>query len=126
MHSTANPATPKQRRAWWTHSLRARLVALSLAPFVIAFPLIMAVVIAVGGSSFDRALASNALGKVEGVRTYLDQIKAGSLDTLKQHASSERLTRVLAAYTNTKTHDKELTDALAALAKLGIVARNGV
>jgi len=117
MHSTANPATPKQRRAWWTHSLRARLVALSLAPFVIAFPLIMAVVIAVGGSSFDRALASNALGKVEGVRTYLDQIKAGSLDTLKQHASSERLTRVLAAYTNTKTHDKELTDALAALAR---------
>ena len=123
MVNQRNPGKPsdlvKTRKwgTWWTHSLRARLVVLSLAPFAIAFPLIMAVVIAVGGSSFDRALASNALGKVEGVRTYLDQIKARSLDTIKQHATGERLTRVLAWHTSSTAPRNELADALAALAR---------
>jgi PAS domain S-box-containing protein len=104
-------------RAWWTHSLRTRLVTLSLAPLLIAFPLIMAALIAVGGSSFDRALASNALGKVEGVRTYLDQIKARSLDTIKQQAGSDRLTRALTGHTANIAPKTELADALAGLAR---------
>ena len=115
----AAPDRGKLKRwgAWRTHSLRARLVALSLAPLVIAFPLIMAVVVAIGGSSFDRALASNALGKVEGVRTYLEQIKARALETIKQHATSERLTRPLAAHMSAAAPRSELNDALAALAR---------
>ena len=117
MDTAGNRVTAKRWGTWWTHSLRARLVALSLAPFVIAFPLIMAVVIAIGGSSFDRVLGTNALGKVEGVRTYLDQIKVRALETSKQHATSERLTRPLAAHASAATPQRELTDALAALAR---------
>ena len=117
MDAAGNRGTSKRWGTWWTHSLRARLVALSLAPFVIAFPLIMAVVIAIGGSSFDRVLGTNALGKVEGVRTYLDQIKVRALETSKQHATSERLTRPLAAHASAATPQRELTDALAALAR---------
>ncbi len=117
MDTAGNRVTAKRWGTWWTHSLRVRLVALSLAPFVIAFPLIMAVVIAIGGSSFDRVLGTNALGKVEGVRTYLDQIKVRALETSKQHATSERLTRPLAAHASAATPQRELTDALAALAR---------
>ena len=111
--------SPKMKKwhAWWSHSLRTRLVALSLAPLLVAFPLIMGVVIAIGGSSFDRALASNALGKVEGVRTYLDQIKGRSLDSIKQQAGSERLLRLLAQHLSTPAPGRELNDALTALAR---------
>ena len=102
---------------WWTQSLRTRLVVLSLVPLVIAFPLIMGVMTIIGGSSFDRALASNALGKVEGVRTYLDQIKAHSLDTIKQHAGSERLLRLLAQQAANTAPGSELNKTLSSLAR---------
>ena len=117
MNSPNTPSRFHAWRTWWTHSLRTRLVTLSLAPLLLAFPLIMGVVIAIGGSSFDRSLALNALGKVEGVRTYLNQIKARSLDSIKQQVGSERLPRLLAHHLGSSPPNEDLGRALVALAR---------
>ena len=117
MNSPNTPSRFHAWRTWWTHSLRTRLVTLSLAPLLLAFPLIMGVVIAIGGSSFDRSLALNALGKVEGVRTYLNQIKARSLDSIKQQVGSERLPRLLAHHLGSSPPNADLGRALVALAR---------
>ena len=77
----------------------------------------MGVVIAIGGSSFDRSLALNALGKVEGVRTYLNQIKARSLDSIKQQVGSERVPRLLANHIGSSPPNEDLGRALVALAR---------
>jgi len=101
----------------WNASLRARLVTLSVAPLLVAFPMIIAVMVLVGGASFDRQLSVNVFGKVEGMRTYLDHVGARSIDYLKQQATSDRITTLLAAYFSTKTHGNELAEALKSIAQ---------
>ncbi|SDH60882.1 ATP-binding protein [Propionivibrio dicarboxylicus] len=96
----------------WNASLRARLVTLSVVPLLVAFPMIIAVMVIVGGASFDRQLTVNVFGKVEGMRTYLDHVGARSIDYLKQQATSDRITTLLAAHFATKSHRHELAETL--------------
>ncbi len=102
---------PRFRDAW-SASLRARLVTLSVTPLLIAFPMVIAVMVVVGGTSFDRLLTVNVFGKVEGVRTYLDHISARSVDYLKQQATSDRMTKLLASHFSTQKHGNELASVL--------------
>ena len=79
----------------WLGSLRFRLVALGLIPLLLAFPLIVAVLVVMGGASFDRQLAANAQGKVDGVRNYFDQISRQATEHLTQLVTDDRLPGLL-------------------------------
>ena len=103
---------PSRWRTLWSGSLRTRLVALGLAPLLLAFPLILAVLVVMGGKSFDRLLATNALGKVDGVHNYLDFISVHASDHIKQLVTSERVTDLLSRHVASKGQSKELSQVL--------------
>ena len=106
-------------RASWSSSLHTRLVAISLAPLLLAFPLILAVMVAMGGESFDRLLASNARGKVDGVRNYLERLAEQGAEHLKQLVASERLPNLLAQHIAANRSGKDLEQVLSAQARAG-------
>ena len=93
-------------------SLRHRLVALGLIPLLLAFPLIVAVLVIMGGASFDRQLAANAQGKVDGVRNYFDQISRQASEHLTQLVADERLPGLLERHVGAKGRSQDLGQAL--------------
>ena len=94
-------------RKLWSGSLHTRLVALSLTPVLLAFPLLIAIIVVFGGSSFARLLATNALDKVNGARNYFEQIGEQGLAHLR-HASSVDLQLLLAEQHAGKQQDTAL------------------
>ena len=103
----------------WAGSLRNRLLALSLAPLLLVFPLVLGVLVAMGGESFDRLLATNALGKVDGVRNYLEHISEQAGEHLKQLSTSESMTRLLTQHAAGTGNGKDLGQLLQAQADAG-------
>lgn len=103
-------------RAIWSSSLRVRLAVLSLAPLLLAFPLVLLVLVVMGGESFDRLLADNALSKVDSARNYLEQIREQAGEHLKQQSKSDRLLGLLAEHVAAKEQSKVLDDVLLARA----------
>ena len=106
-------------RERWAGSLRNRLLALSLAPLLLVFPLVLGVLVAMGGESFDRLLATNALGKVDGVRNYLEHISEQAGEHLKQLSTSESMTRLLTQHAAGTGNGKDLGQLLQAQADAG-------
>ena len=100
-----------------TGTLRRRLLALSLAPLLLAFPLILAVLVALSGHNLDRLLSDNALSKLDGFRFYLQQVRDGTDERLKLLAATEQLPDALARHLATGGRDKALGDLLATRAR---------
>ncbi len=84
------PRLTRWRRAW-DGSLRFRLLALGLVPLLIAFPIVIALVLWVGGESARSLLQSNLRSNLAGTRNYLDQLRADAGSRVGELVKSERL-----------------------------------
>lgn len=91
-------ATPQRRltllgrwRHSWQTSLRFRLLALGLMPVLLAFPIVMAVLVVVGGERANALLMSNLRSNLAGSHNYLDQLRLETGARISQLANSERL-----------------------------------
>lgn len=106
--------TPWQRwRSAWDHSLRFRLLTLGLLPLVMAFPIIIGVLVLVGGGGLDTMLQSNLRGNLAGANNYLDQLKNEAGVRVGQMVRSERLIQLLSH----QSDRAELNRVLATTAK---------
>ncbi|PHM21587.1 MAG: hypothetical protein CK604_04185 [Curvibacter sp. PD_MW3] len=108
----AVPLLTRWRRAW-DGSLRFRLLALGLMPLLVAFPIVIAVLMVVGGERTNSLLQSNLRGNLASSNNYLDQLKADARLRVTQLAKSERLTHLL----NTKSDHRELNQLLGTAAE---------
>lgn len=106
------PQLYQSLRSRWLGSLRFRLVALGLIPLLLAFPLIVAVLVVMGGASFDRLLAANVQGKVDGVRNYFEQISRQAAEHLTQLVTDDRLPSLLEQHTGMTGRSPALNQAL--------------
>lgn len=112
---SAEPALPLLRR-WrnaWDGSLRFRLLALGLMPLLMAFPIVIAVLVMVGGERANSLLLSNLRSNLAGSNNYLDQLKAEARVRVAQLAKSERLNHLL----GTTSSHRELNQLLATAAE---------
>jgi len=86
------------RQHRWRSSLRLKLVALGLAPLLIAFPLILATLLLVGDARFTDLLESSARGNLASARNYMDQVRAQTLRHVEEVVHVERIAHFLAAH----------------------------
>lgn len=92
----ARPARPFSPRLmkWvrlWGRSLRLRMLALGLMPLLLAFPIIVGVLVSLGGQRADSILMSKLQGNLVGASTYLDQIRRDLGVRVSEMVKSERL-----------------------------------
>ncbi|MEY2687661.1 MAG: hypothetical protein RL375_1859 [Pseudomonadota bacterium] len=97
--ATDPPTAP--RRGWlsarpWRRatSLRTRLLALGLAPLLLAFPIMVAVVV-LGGAQIDSLLMASLRGSLTGAGSYLDQFRAAAGVRVGQLVKAQRLAELL-------------------------------
>ncbi len=95
----------------WDHSLRFRLLALGLMPLLIAFPVVIAVLVIVGGEKADTLLFSNLRSSLAGSRNYLDQVRQDAAAQVDQLVKSERLAQLLHGRSNRRELDEALRTA---------------
>jgi PAS domain S-box-containing protein len=89
-------STPITRwRKSWRRSLRARLLVFALAPLLVAFPIVLSVLVTVGGARFDNLLKANAAAHLASARNYLDQTRILISNGVAQMAASDRLNDLL-------------------------------
>lgn len=112
---SAKPALPllTRWRSAWDGSLRFRLLALGLMPLLMAFPIVIAVLVMVGGERANSLLLSNLRSNLAGSNNYLDQLKAEARVRVAQLAKSERLNHLL----GTPSSPRELNQLLATAAE---------
>ncbi|WP_157826854.1 ATP-binding protein [Macromonas nakdongensis] len=75
----------------WTHSLRFRLLALGLMPLLVAFPVVIAVLVLVGGERTDALLTGTLRSHLAGSLNHLEQTKSEARVRLTQLVRSQRL-----------------------------------
>lgn len=85
---------PKLRQAW-RDSLHYRLVALGLMPMLIAFPLVIAILVLIGGQRADTLMASTLRGNLAAAGNYLSQIRTETGVRIGQLVKSERLAELV-------------------------------
>lgn len=98
-------------RRWqrlWNQSLRFRLLALGVAPLLVAFPIILLALATLGGEGTQALLLSNARSQLAGSVNYLDQLKADAGFRIAQIVKSERLMHLL----DSPAHSQELRQVL--------------
>ena len=95
----------------WNRSLRFRLLALGLMPLLIAFPVVIAVLVIVGGEKADTLLFSNLRSSLAGSRNYLDQVRQDAAARVDQLVKSERLAQLLHGRSNRRELDEALRTA---------------
>ena len=78
-------------RREWTHSLRFRFLALGLMPLLVAFPVVIAALVLVGGERSNSLLQANVRSNLAGAHNYLAQMKTQTSVRLAQLVRSERL-----------------------------------
>ena len=78
-------------------SLRRQLLRLAFAPLLVVFPIILGVLVLVGGSRFDARLESMGRSHLAAARSYLEQQRTQAQQHLEQLVLSERLPGLLAA-----------------------------
>jgi len=111
---TDHPATAAEHglftrwRQHWEHSLRFRLLAMGLMPLLVAFPLVLAVLFAVGGERANALVRSNLRSSLAGADNYLHQVRSNAGVRVAQLAKSERLLQRLSRGAD----PQELDDAL--------------
>ncbi|MBK1680283.1 ATP-binding protein [Rhodocyclus tenuis] len=88
-------------RQAWNSSLRFRLLSVGLAPLLIAFPVVIAVLVLVGGERANALLLSGAHGNLASAHNYLDQLKNDTGQRIFQLARSERLIYLLSRQADT-------------------------
>lgn len=84
-------------RRLWGQSLRFRLLTLGLMPLLIAFPIIVGVLVVVGGQRADALLVANLRSNLGGAGNYLEQVKADIGIRVSQMVRAERLTKLVIA-----------------------------
>ena len=82
----------------WRGSLRLRLVALGLAPLLVAFPIILGILMFFGGERFDTLLETNARSNLASAHNYMEQLRTQTLQHIEEIIRSESLPRLLAAH----------------------------
>ncbi len=75
----------------WAHSLRFRFLALGLMPLLVAFPVVIAALVLVGGERSNSLLQANVRSNLAGAHNYLEQMKTQTSVRLAQLVRSERL-----------------------------------
>ena len=78
------------RRAW-NVSLRFRLIVLGLMPVLLAFPLVIGVLVVVGGQRADALLSAQINGELSGARNFLEAAKADTQTRIGELVRSGRL-----------------------------------
>ena len=73
-------------------------MALGLAPLLVAFPLIMGVLVFIGGQRIDAMLADRARANLASAQNYLAHVRIQTLQHIEETAHSERLTQLLATH----------------------------
>ena len=89
---------PLFRPGRWRASLHLRLVALGLAPLLVAFPLILGILMYFGGERFDALLETNARSNLASAHNYMEQLRSQTQQTIEEVVRSESLPRQLAAH----------------------------
>jgi PAS domain S-box-containing protein len=100
-------------RGAWGHSLRFRLLTLGLMPLLIVFPVVIAVLVIVGGERSNSLMLTNLRSNLAGSRNYLDQLRTETGTRVGQLVESDRLVDLVAK--NGKT--EELNQVLATSAR---------
>jgi PAS domain S-box-containing protein len=100
-----------QWRRRWTGSLRFRLLALGLMPLLVAFPLVIAALVVLGGQRAQALLESNLRSHLAASRNYLSQVKLETGVRVTQLARSERMRDLLAPDTPQETRQRALAAA---------------
>ena len=75
----------------WSNSLRCRLLTLGVMPLLLAFPMVIAVLLLVGGQGIQALLRTQLHSNVAGARNYLDTIKAETQARIRELSQSDRL-----------------------------------
>jgi PAS domain S-box-containing protein len=89
---------------------------LGLTPLLVAFPVLIAVLVLVGGERAETLMLSNLRGDLAGSRNYLEQLRQEAGVRMRQLAASERLMSLV----NPKAvNQTALNQALAAAARSG-------
>lgn len=106
--------TPLRRwRQSWERSLGFRLLALGLMPLLLAFPIVIAVLLVVGGARTQSMIEANLRSNLAGSVNYLEQLLNEAGASTRQLAASERLMSLV----NPRKASKELNDALGVMAR---------
>lgn len=82
-------------RRLWRQSLRFRLLTLGLMPLLIAFPIIVGVLVVVGGQRADALLVAKLRSNLAGAGNYLEQVKTDIGIRVSQMVRAERLTKLV-------------------------------
>ncbi len=82
----------------WRSSLHLRLMALGLTPLLVAFPLIMGILVFIGGERLDSMLADRARANLASAQNYLAHVRAQTLQHIEETARSERIGQLLSAH----------------------------
>ena len=80
-------------------------MALGLAPLLVAFPLIMGVLVFIGGERIDAMLADRARANLASAQNYLAHVRTQTLQHIEETAHSERLAQLLASHGARATHE---------------------
>ncbi|MCZ8294497.1 MAG: ATP-binding protein [Hylemonella sp.] len=110
--------TKSRRARWrqtWDQSLGFRLLTLGLMPLLLAFPVVIAILVVVGGDRAENLMEVNLRSNLAGSRNYLEQLRSEAATRTRQLATSERLMSLV----NPDSANRELNQAL------GVMARSG-
>lgn len=103
-------------RRLWRQSLRFRLLTLGLMPLLIAFPIIVGVLVVVGGQRADALLVANLRSNLAGAGNYLEQVKTDIGIRVSQMVRAERLTKLVI----TQPESSELRELLNTAARAAV------
>ncbi|MDD3352199.1 ATP-binding protein [Zoogloea sp.] len=70
-------------------------MVLGLAPLLVALPVIVGILILVGGARFDNLLLATAAGNMASARTYMDQLRAQTRQDILEVVRSDTIVRLL-------------------------------
>lgn len=82
-------------RQYWNRSLHFRLVALGLMPLLVAFPLVIAALVVLGGQRAEHLLESNLRSHLAASRNYLGKVRQETRVRVTQLARSESMRNLL-------------------------------
>ena len=82
----------------WRSSLHLRLMALGLTPLLVAFPLIMGILVFIGGERIDAMLADQTRANLASAQNYLAHVRIQALQHIEETVRSERITQQLATH----------------------------
>lgn len=95
----------------WTGSLRFRLWVLGLVPLLVVFPIVIGVLVWVGGAQANHLLLLTLRGNLAGSHNYLNQVKTDVGWRVEQLVKTERLNQLIRDHAPQKDINEALTTA---------------